>query len=127
MTSLLSSLFFAKSVAGDWGFTVTGSRIIDLAGKSIDVAAVGTFTLTKDGKITGKQTVSLGGKVAPETFTGTFTLLDDGTGTASIKITSPLSPRVANFSLVVTDRLQRIRMIFTDQGTISVVEATRIQ
>jgi len=112
----------ARSLAGEWGFTVTGARV----GVG-DVAGVGVFKLTRDGSIVeGRQTVSLGGVVVPETFTGTFTIGDDCTGAAHVAIASPAAPRGASFFVVVTDNSQTIRMVFTDQGTISTIEGRRI-
>jgi hypothetical protein len=110
-----------RRVSGDWGFTVTGHRV----GVG-DVAAVGAFNLTASGVISGRQTTSLAGNVAPETFNGVYTLQDDCTGTATINIVSPIAPRVAHFALVVTDKMETIMIIFTDQGTISTAEAKRI-
>jgi hypothetical protein len=110
-----------RKVAGDWGFTVTGSRV----GVG-DVAAVGSFKLTAGGVISGRQTTSLAGNVVPETFSGVYTLENDCTGTATITIASPIAPRVAHFSVVVTNKMDSIMMIFTDQGTISTAKAQRI-
>lgn len=110
-----------RRVSGDWGFTVTGSRV----GVG-EVAAVGLFNLTAGGVISGRQTTSLAGNVVPETFNGVYTLEDDCTGTATINIASPIAPRVAHFAVVVTDKMNTIMMIFTDQGTISTARAERV-
>ena len=111
-----------RGISGDWGFTVTGSRV----GVG-NVAGVGIFTLLKDGSVVnGRQTISLGGTAVPETFSGTYTIGPDCTGSAHINISSPAAPRLASFAVVVTDKQRAIRMVFTDPGTISVIEATRI-
>src|SRR5262245_61178577 len=104
---------------GRWGFTIHGSR--NGVG---DVAGVGVFELDDDGNISdGKQSVSLGGQIAEETFSGTYDI-NDGVGTANIHIDSPIMVRDASFAVVVTDSGKQLRLVFTDQGTITIVNAT---
>ena len=111
-----------RKVAGDWGYTATGTR----TGVGL-VAAVGTFTVDPDGTVVnGHQTISFNGFVVEETYSGTYILNEDCTGTAIIDVTSPVLNRTSHVTFVDVDDINEERAIFTDPGTILTLEAKRI-
>ena len=71
-------------IAGDWGFTSTGTVV--LAAGTIPFGAVGSLTFDVAGNIVGSQTASINGHVAPETIKGTITVHPNCTATASVSI-----------------------------------------
>ena len=52
------------SVAGNWGYTYTGTLILPT--RPVPVAAVGRYTVDLNGNISGTQTRSVGGDTAQE-------------------------------------------------------------
>jgi hypothetical protein len=72
------------SVAGNWGYTYTGTLL--LPSGPVPAAAVGKYTLDADGNISGTQTRSLAGETAQEVIKGSGTLNSDCTGTATIGV-----------------------------------------
>ena len=71
-------------VAGDFGFTSTGTVV--LAAGTIPFGAVGRVTFDVAGNIIGSQTASINGHVAPETINGTITVFPDCRTTATVNI-----------------------------------------
>ncbi|SRR6266567_6392636 len=71
-------------IAGDWGFTSTGTVV--LAAGTIPFGAVGRVTFDVAGNILGSQTASINGHVAPETINGTITVHPDCTTIANVNV-----------------------------------------
>lgn len=112
----------ARSVAGTFGYIVTGTRI----GVG-PVAGVGQLTFHRDGTISdGKQTVSFNGTIADETYSGTFTVNSDCSGSFTVDVASPIAPRISNLDLVWVGDGNAAKAMFTDAGTILTAEAKRI-
>ena len=112
----------ARSVAGTFGYTVTGIR--NGVGP---VAGVGQLTFHRDGTISdGKQTVSFNGVIAEETYTGTFTVESDCSGTFTVDVVSPIAPRTSHVALEWVGDANGAKAMFTDSGTILTADAKRI-
>src|SRR6266850_6371 len=71
--------------AGEWGYVYTGTLLLPTG--PAPVAAVGRYTLDKEGNISGEQTRTVApGEAAQEVIKGTGTVNDDCTGTATISV-----------------------------------------
>ena len=98
-------------VAGDWGFTDSGSVLG--VGPRI---AVGRFTLDAAGRVlNGKATVNLNGTISSETFSGTTTVSADCTGSATIELLDQSGNKFATITtaVVFVDNMREAREIFT--------------
>ena len=124
----------AANVAGDYGFTLTGT-VVTPAG-NISVAAVGRATVEVSGQVAGSEARSVGGDYADETFSGALTVNSDCTGSITLDFfESGLPVRTSVLSLVFDDNRQELRMVqksFTLPNgvvlpVIITVEAKRIQ
>ena len=74
-----------QTVAGDWGFTLTGTLILPTGG--VPAGAIATATVDKNGTIThGTEARNVGGGYADETVTGYWTVNPDCTGTLNVNI-----------------------------------------
>jgi len=72
-----------QTVAGDWGFTLTGTLILPTGG--VPAAGIATGTFDKNGIVTyAKEARNVGGGYADETLTGYWTVNSDCTGTLYI-------------------------------------------
>jgi len=65
------------TVAGNYGFTISGTLILPTGGAP--VAAMGRATFGANGSFSGTETRSLGGSVAEETLEGTYKVNPDCT------------------------------------------------
>jgi len=111
-----------NSVAGTFGYTVTGTR--NGVGP---VAGAGQLTFHRDGTITdGKQTVSFNGVIADETYSGTYTVDADCSGSFVVDVISPIAPRTSHVNLVWVDDANGAKAIFTDANTILTADAKRL-
>jgi hypothetical protein len=72
------------SVAGNWGYTYTGT-LLPPSGQ-VPAAAVGRYTVDLDGNISGTQTRTVAGAAAQEVLKGSATVNSDCTGAATIGI-----------------------------------------
>src|SRR5262245_55472403 len=94
-----------SNVAGDYGYTSTGSVVSPPVGP---FAAVGRVTITGAGTFTGEQTTNVGGNVADETITGTYAVDPDCTGTAVAAQNDPTRPlgqeRVGRYFVAQRDK-----------------------
>lgn len=72
------------SVAGNWGYTYTGTLL--LPSGPVPAAAVGRYALDLDGNISGTQTRTVAGAAAQEVLKGSATVNSDCTGIATIGI-----------------------------------------
>ncbi len=71
------------SVAGQWGYSETGTLILPTG--PVPYSSLGRYTLDQDGNYTGARTASVGGNIQKATFTGTATVNSDCTGQVTIK------------------------------------------
>jgi hypothetical protein len=111
-----------RSVAGDWGYTITGTRL-----PLGPAASVGTFHLDRNGNVTGLQTLSVNGIIAQdEVLAGTVAVSPDCTGSATITVSNTPFPRTAHLDLVWLNSSSELRAIFVDAGLILTMDAKRI-
>ena len=111
-----------RSVAGDFGYTVTGTRL-----PVGPAASVGTLTLDRFGNLMGVQTLSLNGTVVQgEVLTGTYTVNPDCTGSSVIVVSNTLFPRTSHLNVVWVNSSTELRAIFTDAGTILTVDGKKL-
>jgi hypothetical protein len=99
------------SVAGQWGYTITGTLYLPTG--PVPFASVGRSTGDAEGNFTATQTSAVGGKVSEETAKGTSTVNSDCTGTltASIYDQSGTLTRTAVWALVAVDNGREFRAI----------------
>jgi hypothetical protein len=99
-----------ETVAGNWGFTLSGSAIVN--GSPVLVAAVGTVTADEEGNLNGTEARSVGGGYADETITGTWTVNANCTGTLDARIyESGQLVRISVTSVVFDDGSKQFRMV----------------
>jgi hypothetical protein len=99
-----------EAVAGNWGFTLTGSAT--LPSGQVLVAAVGTVTVDDQGNLSGTEARSVGGGYADETVTGTWTVNSSCTGTLNAKIyESGQLVRISVTSITFDDDSKEFRMV----------------
>jgi len=111
-----------RSVAGDWGYTITGTRL-----PLGPAASVGTFHLDRGGNVTGAQTLSINGIIVQdEVLSGTVAVSADCTGSATITVSNTPFPRVAHLDLVWVNSSSELRAIFADAGLILTMDAKKI-
>jgi hypothetical protein len=110
-----------RSVAGDFGYTVTGTRL-----PLGPAASVGSVHFDRFGNLTGTQTLSLNGTIVQgEVLTGTFAVNPDCTGSSTIVVSNTTFPRTSHLDVVWVNSSTEFRAIFTDAGTILTVEGKR--
>jgi hypothetical protein len=111
-----------RSVAGDYGYTVTGTRL-----PLGPAASVGSVTFDRDGNLTGTQTLSLNGTIVQgEILTGTISVNADCSGSSTIVVSNTPFPRTSHLDVVWVDSSNAFRAIFTDAGTILTVDGKKI-
>jgi hypothetical protein len=111
-----------RSVAGDFGYTVTGTRL-----PFGPAASVGWVRFERDGSLSGTQTLSINGTIAQgEVLTGTITVNPDCTGTSTITVSNTPFPRTSHLDVVWVNSSTGFRLIFTDTGLILTGEGDRI-
>lgn len=98
------------TVAGNYGFTLTGTLILPTGG--VPAAAIGRATLDADGSLSGTEARNVGGGFANETLKGTFTVNPDCTGTATIQFfESGNLVRTSGLSHVFDDNSNELRLV----------------
>jgi hypothetical protein len=102
----------SANLAGQWGFTLTGTLIPPTG--PIPFAAVGRTTADGAGNVSGTQTSSVGGVVGDNTLEGTATLNPDCTGTLTLNIydQSENLLRTAVIAVVYDDDVNELRGTF---------------
>ena len=111
-----------RSIAGDYGYTVTGVR-----NPFGPAASVGILHLDRYGNLTGSQTLSINGTVVQgEVLTGTLTVNEDCTSSSVITVSNTPFPRVSHIDTIWVKSGTGFRSIFTDAGTTLTVEGDRI-
>ena len=119
---LLADVCSLHSIAGDYGYTLTGTRL-----PLGPAASVGTVTFDRQGNVSGTQTLSLNGMIAPgEVLTGTISVNPDCTGAATIAVTNTPFPRTSTLYIVWVNNSSEARGIFTNAGTILTVDAKKL-
>lgn len=100
-------------VAGEWGYTKTGTIILPTG--PAPFASVGKFALGADASLSGTNDGSVGGGVSKDVLAGSFTLNSDCTGTATIGVydTSEKLLRTIVMAIVIDDDMGEIRGIVT--------------
>ena len=102
----------SAALAGEWGYTLTGTLIPPTGPKPF--AAVGRNTADATGNVSGTQTSSVGGIVGDNTLKGTATLNSDCTGTLTLNIydQSQTLLRTAVIAVVYDDDASELRGTF---------------
>jgi hypothetical protein len=100
------------TVAGNYGFTLTGTLVLTTGG--VPVAGAGLATISSEGNFSGTESRSLGGGIAQETIGGTVAVNSDCTGTLTAPVfESGNLVRTSIFSLVFDDNARELRAIQT--------------
>jgi hypothetical protein len=113
------------TVAGNWGYTYTGTIILPTG--IVPVAAVGRFTLDAGGNLSGMQIRSNGGSSSQETIMAKITVNADCTGSGNFNVyQSGQLVRTAVLAFVFDDDSRELRAIFesltlTNGSTLPVV------
>ena len=112
----------ARSVAGDWGFTLSGTLI--LPSGAVPGAAIGRAVADNDGNLTGTEGRNVGGGYADETFTGSWTVNPDCTGsmTANFYEAGQLV-RTSVLTIVFDDNAKQARMV---QKSLTLPDGTQL-
>lgn len=111
-----------RSVAGDFGYTVTGWRL-----PVGPASSVGSVRFNRDGTLSGTQTLSLNGTIVQgEVLTGTITVNDDCTGSSVIVVSNTPFPRTSTLDVVWVNDSDEFKLIFTNSGTILTGEGKRL-
>jgi hypothetical protein len=102
------------SVAGDWGYTKTGTLFLP-TGAAVPFATMGKLTLEADGTLSGVNTGSVNGAVSNDLLSGTFQINSDCTGTATIEVHDQSGNllRTLAMALVVDDNWRELRGLVT--------------
>lgn len=100
-------------VAGEWGYTFTGTLIPPIG--AIPFGGVGRATFDADGNVLNSQFSSVNGVVTPSTVKGTITVNSDCTGTILVSIYDQNENllRTSQWFAVVSDNANEIRAILT--------------
>ncbi len=103
-----------KAVAGDWGYTKTGT-LYTPAGVATPFATMGILRLDSSGTLTGVNTGSVGGAVSQDLLEGTFEVNPDCTGTTTVEVKDQYGTllRTISMALVVDDNLTQMRGLMT--------------
>ena len=99
-----------ETVAGHWGFTLTGVAIFPAG--PVPVAAVANGVFDAQGNFTGTEARSVGGGYADETLSGNWTVNPDCTGTLTAYIyLSGQLVRTSIASMVFDKSSKEVRMV----------------
>ena len=110
------------SIAGDWGYTITGTRL-----PLGPAASVGIVHFDRQGNLSGSQTLSVAGTIVQgEVLSGTIAVNSDCTGSSTIVVSNTPFPRTAHVDVVWGNGSNDFRAIFTDANLILTVDGKRI-
>ncbi len=103
----------AANVAGDWGYTKTGTLFLPTG--ATPFATLGVLSLDESGNLAGVNTGSVGGNVSADVLVGTFQVNPDCTGTATVEVHAPSGAllRTIGMALVVDEGTTHLRGIVT--------------
>jgi hypothetical protein len=123
------------TLAGTFGFTITGVLILPTG--AVPVGSVGLITFDLNGSTSGSQDRSLGGVFAHETLSGTFTINSNCTVNTTISVydSNGILVRTSSIDGVLVNNGKEIRAIFesvtlpngTNLPSVLTVEGNRIQ
>lgn len=100
------------TVAGIWGFTLTGTVILPAPTGPVPLAAVVHGTADVNGNLSGIEARNLGGQYADETFTGKWTVSSDCVGTATVLFREDGQlVRTSVLTIVFDDNSKQLRMV----------------
>lgn len=101
-------------VAGDWGYTKTGTLFHPVNGPT-PFATMGKLTLEADGTLSGINNGSVGGQVSQDVLSGTFHINPDCTGTTTVEVYDQGGNllRTIGMALVVDDDAKELRGLMT--------------
>jgi hypothetical protein len=117
-----SSTCSTATVAGNWGFTLTGT-LLPSTGPILG-AATGRVTADADGNVSGTEARSVGGSYANETAAGKWTVRPDCTGTLHIKFyESGQLVRTSVTSIVFDNNAMEFRMV---QKSLTLPDGTKV-
>jgi hypothetical protein len=112
----------AKSVAGDWGYTYTGT--IFTQNGPLPLASVGHFTQDNEGNVAGSQNRSVAGQSGLEDIAGTISVNKNCTASATIDVfVNGVKQRTAVLALVYDNNGNQVRAIFQ---SLTLPDATNI-
>jgi hypothetical protein len=98
------------TVAGDWGFTLTGTLLLPTG--PVPAAAVGRVSVDNRGNGVGTEARNVGGQYADETLTATWTVNSDCTGTLYAKIyENGQLARISVTTITFDDNSSEFRMV----------------
>ena len=105
-------------LAGEWGYTETGTVVVPspTGSASVVAAAVGRYDFDRTGNFTGTQYSSAGGTVNEDMKVGTFAVNPDCTGTLTLQIFDPSGTtlrRTSVWAIVLDDNANEFRGIMT--------------
>jgi hypothetical protein len=113
------------TVAGEWGFTLTGT-LLPPSGPvpAVPAGAVGTATLSVNGNVYGTEARNVGGDFAKETAKGTYTVNANCTGTMTVNFfEAGQLVRTSVLSLVFDDNSTQFRMV---QKSLTLPDGTQV-
>jgi len=101
-------------VAGDWGYTKTGTLFLP-TGAAVPFATMGKLTLEADGTLSGVNNGSVNGSISSDVLAGTFQIDANCTGTAIVEVYDPADVllRTISMALVVDDDARELRGLVT--------------
>ena len=114
----------ARSVAGDWGFTLTGTVLLPTGG--VPAGAVGRLTADIYGGVTGTEARNVGGGYGDETIIGSWIVNSDCTGSASADfydLESGKLVRTSVLTIVFDDNSKQVRMV---QKSLTLPDGTQL-
>jgi len=98
------------TVAGTWGFTLSGTLILPTG--AVPGAAIGRAVADNDGNLTGTEARNVGGGYGDETFAGSWTVNPDCTGSMTANFyESGQLVRTSVLSIVFDDNSKEARMV----------------
>jgi hypothetical protein len=111
-------------VAGDWGFTLTGTLLLPTG--PVPVAAVGRVTFDINGNIiAGTEGRNVGGGYGDETISGSWTVNPDCTGSVTAKFYNESGQlvRTSVLTLVFDDNAKQVRAV---QKSLTLPDGTQL-
>lgn len=113
-----------ETVAGNWGFTLTGTAIFPSPNGTVSVAAIGRIAADERGNLNGTEARSVGGSYADETATGTWMVNPDCSGTLQVNIyESGQLQRTSVTTIAFDDNSKEFRMV---QKSLALPDGTQL-
>jgi hypothetical protein len=110
------------TVAGDWGFTLTGTLLPSTG--PVPAAATGKANADTDGKISAMEARNVGGSYAKETGAGKWTVRPDCTGMLNLKFyESGKLVRTSVLAVVFDDNQTHFRLV---QKSLTLPDGTQV-